>query len=59
MASVKGTGERKWILTDEELPREMTIRGGKDGIQVRINYLTGYLIRILKKVKMIFLQNLS
>lgn len=40
--NIDGTGERKWYLTSEKLPRTMEICGQKDGIEVSINYLSGY-----------------
>ena len=42
IANVNGTGERTWELTEEALPRNMTISKKSDGIQVKINYLSGY-----------------
>ena len=42
IANVNGTGEKEWHLTSEELPRKMTIKRKDDGIQVKINYLSGY-----------------
>lgn len=41
-ANVFGTGESRWHVTQERLPRTMEITGKKDGIEVSVNHLTGY-----------------
>ncbi len=42
LADINGTGEKVWQVTEDKLPRKMTINGNKDGIQVTINYLFGF-----------------
>lgn len=40
-ADIYGEEEKIWQVTDEKLPRELTIEGQKDGILVRLAYLNG------------------
>lgn len=42
IGNIQATGERMWHLTNEKLPRTMEICGKKDGIEVSINELNGY-----------------
>ncbi len=42
LADVDGTGDRRWQPAEGNPPRQMTITGKKEGIQVKINYLGGY-----------------
>ena len=42
LADVDGTGESEWKLAEDNPPRQMSITGIPNGIQVKINYLFGY-----------------
>ena len=43
MANINGTGEKSWLLTEEELPWEMLIARKGKGVEVKINYFSGYM----------------
>lgn len=42
IANMDDSGDISWKVTQEQLPRTMTITGKQDGIQVKINYLSGF-----------------
>lgn len=42
IANVQGEGERRWHVTDETLPRIMTLTGKQSGVEIKINELFGY-----------------
>lgn len=42
IANVNGTGEYKWNVTEDELPRIMDIKNLNGGIEVKINHVEGF-----------------